>query len=259
MRKKIFQIIDDHKSKKPLNRFFHTVLFTLIIISSVVLILESVNSFHEKFTTQFYYLEIFTIVFFSIEYILRVYTCVEINKYNSPILGRLRYILTPLMLIDLLSILPMYFFLISDNFTNFYIFGIFRVLRLFKAIRYINAFRIIGNVLYVKREQLLISFTLIFFLFVFYSCVIFIVENKAQPIAFKDIPSAMWFTISTITTVGFGDVYPVTPIGKVVTGLMSMSGWLMFAIPTSILTSGFLKVMLYGKKQTCPHCGKQHD
>ncbi len=258
-RKKVFQVIDDHKSKKTLNRVFHRILFSLIILSTVNLILESIDPIYASYYEYLIFLEIFTIFFFTFEYILRVYSCVEIPKYSNPILGRLKFILTPLMIIDLASILPMYFFLYTSNTSSFYVFGAFRILRLFKAIRYINAFKIIGQVFYIKREQLLISFTIIFFVFIFYSCLIFVAENSAQPHVFKNIPAAMWYTIASITTVGYGDIVAITPLGKIVSGIMALSGWLLFAIPTSILTSGFLKVYLYGKKQTCPHCGKLHD
>lgn len=256
-RKKIFHVIDDHKSKKFLNKTFHRILFSLIILSTTNLILESIDAFQFKYWRFIFYLEVFTIVFFTIEYILRIYTCVEVAKYRNPIKGRLKYALTPLMVIDLLSILPMYFFIFTDNSSSIYIFGVFRILRLFKAIRYLNAFRIIGQVFYIKREQLLISFTFIFFTFVFLSCLIFVAESNAQPDVFKSIPSAMWYSIMTITTVGYGDIVAITPFGKILSGIMGISGWLLFAIPTSILTSGFLKINLHEKKKHCPNCGER--
>jgi voltage-gated potassium channel len=163
------------------------------------------------------------------------------------------------MLIDILSIIPFYLIIFSPNYSGFYIFSIFRVLRLFKAIRYVEAFKLIGKVFYIQREQLLVSFIFILFVFVFASSIIYIAEKDAQPDKFSDIPTAMWYTVSTITTVGYGDVYPVTVIGKVTGGLISMVGLLLFAIPTSILTSGFLKLSQQPKKQVCPHCGKTHD
>jgi voltage-gated potassium channel len=163
------------------------------------------------------------------------------------------------MLIDILSIIPFYLIVFSSNYSGFYIFSIFRVLRLFKAIRYVEAFKLIGKVFYIQREQLLVSFVFILFVFVFASSIIYIAEKDAQPDKFSDIPTAMWYTVSTITTVGYGDVYPVTVIGKVTGGLISMVGLLLFAIPTSILTSGFLKLSQQPKKQVCPHCGKTHD
>lgn len=255
----LFLIIDDHKSRRPLNRIFHGILLALIIISSLLLIVESVDSFHESYSLYLYPLEVFTMVFFSLEYILRIYTCTEISKYKQSLLGRLRYVITPLMLIDLLSIIPFYLIIFSSNYSGFYIFSIFRVLRLFKAIRYVKAFKIIGKVFYIQREQLLVSFVFIIFVFVFASSIIYIAEKDAQPEKFSDIPSAMWYTVATITTVGYGDVYPITLMGKITGGLISMTGLLLFAIPTSILTSGFLKLNKEKRKETdeitCPSCG----
>ncbi len=258
LKRELFLVLDDHKSSKPLNRMFHGILFTLIILSSLLLIVETVKSFHRAYFLYLYPLEVFTMVFFTMEYMLRVYTCTEIEAYKEPVIGRLKYIVTPLMLIDILSIIPFYLIIFSSNYSGFYIFSIFRVLRLFKAIRYVEAFKIIGRVFYIQREQLLVSFIFILFVFVFASSIIYIAEKDAQPIKFSDIPSAMWYTIATITTVGYGDVYPITVIGRITGGLISMSGLLLLAIPTSILTSGFLKINREKEskeKQTCPNCG----
>ncbi len=258
-KRKLFLVLDDHKSRKPLNRLFHGLLFALILLSSFLLIVETVGSIRHTYSTYFFALEVLTMVFFTIEYLMRVYTCTEIHGYTRPFRGRLKYIFTPLMLIDILSIIPFYLIVFSSNYSGFYIFSIFRVLRLFKAIRYVEAFKLIGKVFYIQREQLLVSFIFILFVFVFASSIIYIAEKDAQPDKFSDIPTAMWYTVSTITTVGYGDVYPVTVIGKVTGGLISMVGLLLFAIPTSILTSGFLKLSQQPKKQVCPHCGKTHD
>jgi voltage-gated potassium channel len=259
-RKAIFNVIDDHRSKKLMNKLFHGLLFFLILFSSTILFIETITPVFKKHYQLFVFIEIFTISFFTIEYLLRIYTSVEISSYKHPIFGRLKYAFTPLMIIDLLSIIPMYFFLTSMDLGSFYLFSIFRILRLFKAIRYVKAFQIIGDVFYLKREQLLISFSMIVFMFIFFSFIIFIAEKNAQPEVFKDVTSAMWLTISSITTIGYGDIYPITAIGKTICGLIGISGWLLFAIPTSILTSGFLKITINNKqKHTCPHCGKQHE
>jgi voltage-gated potassium channel len=255
-KKSVFRIIDDHKSRKPLNRVFHGILFALIILSSIVLIFETVKTIYRPYKTLFYFFEVFCMVFFSLEYILRIYSSTEIHKYNEKFKGRLKYIFTPLMLIDLLSLIPFYLIMFSSDYKGFYIFNIFRVLRLLKAIRYVDAFTVIGNVFYAKRAQLTVSFIFILFVFVFASSIIYMAEKDAQPNKFNDIPSAMWYTIATITTVGYGDVYPITNIGKVTGGLISMIGLILFAIPTSILTSGFLQVNERKDKRKCPHCGE---
>ncbi len=258
-KRKLFLVLDDHKSRKPLNRLFHGLLFTLIILSSFLLIIETVSSVSKAYSSYFFILEVLTMIFFSVEYLMRVYTCTELHSYSHPLIGRIKYIFTPLMLIDILSIIPFYLIIFSSNYSGFYIFSIFRVLRLFKAIRYVEAFKLIGKVFYIQREQLLVSFIFILFVFVFASSIIYIAEKDAQPNKFSDIPTAMWYTVATITTVGYGDVYPITVIGKITGGLISMTGLLLFAIPTSILTSGFLKLSQQNKKQICPHCGKSHD
>lgn len=255
IKSRIFRVIDDHTSKRLPNRLFHTILFALILLSSSLLILETVKDIYGSYKSLFLALELFTMIFFTAEYLLRIYTCTELKEYRHPFIGRLSYVFTPLMLIDLLSVIPFYMILFSSEYSGFYLFSIFRVLRLLKAIRYVNAFRIIGEVFYLKRAQLFVSFIFILFVFVFASSIIYIAEKNAQPDKFSNIPAAMWYTIATITTVGYGDIYPITVIGKVTGGLISMMGLILFAIPTSILTSGFLKVNQQKKEEKCPHCG----
>jgi voltage-gated potassium channel len=258
-KQEVFKVIDDHRSNRPLNRIFHGLLFALIIASSIILVIESVKDIYRPYKSLFIVLEIFTMAFFSIEYILRLYTCTEVDGFKHPITGRIKYIFTPLMMIDMFSIIPFYLLLFSSDYSGFYIFSIFRVLRLFKAIRYVNAFSIIGKVFWIKREQLLVSFIFILFVFVFASSIIYIAEKNAQPEKFRNIPTAMWFTIATITTVGYGDIYPITVTGKITAGFISILGLILFAIPTSILTSGFLKINEYKKFRKCPHCGNKID
>jgi voltage-gated potassium channel len=257
LKHRIFKVIDDHSNKQPLNRLFHGLLFSLIILSSLFLIFETVKPIASRFSILFIVFEWITVVFFTLEYVLRVYTCTELHAYQHGVLGRLKFVLTPLMLIDLLSIIPLYLLLFKSDYSGFYLFNIFRIIRLFKAIRYINAFKMVGAVFYHKKDQLLVSLVFISFAFVFLSSMIYIAEKDAQPIKFPDIPSSMWFTISTITSVGFGDVYPITTFGKFVAGIISISGLILFAIPMSILTSGFLKISNPEERKSCPHCGKK--
>jgi voltage-gated potassium channel len=257
LKRRIFKVIDDHKSRKPLNRLFHSILFALILLSSLLLIIESVEPLYLRYKPVLFAMEMFTMVFFTMEYLLRVYTCTELSGFQHPLSGRISYVFTPLMIIDILSIIPFYLILFSSHYSGFYLFSVFRVLRLLKAIRYVNAFKVIGQVFYIKREQLLVSFIFILFVFVFASSIIYLAERDAQPEKFKDIPAAMWYTIVTITTVGYGDIYPITSIGKITGGLISAMGLILFAIPTSILTSGFLKVNEKSDGKHCPHCGKE--
>ena len=238
---RIFKVIDNHTSKNPWNRLFHGLLFSLIIISSLFLIFETVKPIANRFSSVFLLLEWVT----------------ELHAFHKPLFGRIKFVLTPLMLIDLLSIIPLYLLLFKSDYSGFYLFNIFRVLRLFKAIRYIDAFKVVGAVFYYKKDQLLVSLVFISFAFVFLSSMMYIAEKDAQPLKFPDIPSAMWFTISTITSVGFGDVYPITSFGKLIAGVTSISGLILFAIPMSILTSGFLKISNPQERTTCPHCGKK--
>jgi voltage-gated potassium channel len=138
---------------------------------------------------------------------------------------------------------------------------IFRLLRIFRLAKYIKALQIIKNVLKQKREELFISLVFVTFMLVMASCLIYYVENEAQPEAFSSIPAAMWWGAATLTTVGYGDIYPVTPLGRFLGSIIALLGVGLFALPTGILASGFSEQMSRKDKKkhedTCPTCGQK--
>ena len=119
----------------------------------------------------------------------------------------------------------------------------------------------IGNVIRAKKEELLISVFVMVILLVFCSSLMYIIENEAQPEAFPSIPSAMWWGVTTLTTVSYGDVYPITILGKFLGAIIALLGIGMFALPTGILASGFAEeIQKKGKEMIiCPHCGKKFE
>jgi voltage-gated potassium channel len=137
---------------------------------------------------------------------------------------------------------------------------IFRLLRLLKLGRYHSSLGLLGKVLKNRREELTISLVLVLMLVVVASTLMYALEHQAQPKAFSSIPAAMWWGVVTMTTVGYGDVYPVTAAGKLVAGLSLLLGVGLFALPAGILASGFSEEL--GRERpmpVCPHCGKPLD
>jgi voltage-gated potassium channel len=134
--------------------------------------------------------------------------------------------------------------------------------RMFKIARYLHALTIFRRVLKDRKEQLVLSFIFILFVLVVISFVMFYAENEAQPEKFSSIPATMWWGIATLTTVGYGDVVPITSLGKFLGGVFAIAGVGLLALPAGILSSGFFE-MLHDKgssaKSTnvCPHCGKE--
>jgi voltage-gated potassium channel len=185
---------------------------------------------------------------------------VENPRYHRPILGRLRYMLSPLAIIDLLAIVPFYLrvWLTVGRF-DLRALRTVRLLWLFRIVkltRYSRALNLIGRVIKDRRAELAVAVSAMVIVMVLSSVLLYYVEQPAQPEAFGTIPDAMWWAVMTLTTVGYGDVVPVTPIGRFLGGLVAMLGIAMFALPTSILGAGLVE---HHKKtiRHCPHCGEK--
>ena len=212
----------------------------------------------------FSYFEVVSVIIFSIEYLLRVWSCTTNNKYKHPLWGRIKFIFSPFALVDLFAILPFYLPMIFPFDLRFIrIIRLLRIFRLFKVGRYSEELKIFGRVLKSKKEELIITLFIGFILLILSASLMFFVENPVQPESFPNIPASIWWAITTLTTVSYGDVYPVTTLGKIIAGIISILGIGMFALPAGILSSGFLeeikKKRTKKKIKVCPYCGKQID
>jgi voltage-gated potassium channel len=132
-----------------------------------------------------------------------------------------------------------------------------RIVRVAKLGRYSESIQVLGRVFAAKKEQLLSTLFILLMLLVISSCLMYDAERQAQPDRFSSIPAAMWWAVTTLTTVGYGDVCPVTPGGKVIASVIAILGIGMFALPTAILGSGFLEEIAPKKPAKCPHCGNE--
>jgi voltage-gated potassium channel len=204
---------------------------------------------------------LFSVLFFTVEYGLRVWVCVETDRYRHWFWGRLRYVVSTSSIIDLLAIFPFYFSLFATDLAVVRILRLFRMLRLFRFSRYSHAFRVIQRAVADRKEELVLSMVFVSFMLLIVSSVMYYVEHPAQPDVFSSIPATMWWAVSAMTTVGYGDMHPVTPLGKFLGGLAAIMGILLFALPTGILTSGFLEQLRTARGadrvRRCPHCGKE--
>lgn len=216
-------------------------LIVLISLNVVAIILESIASLSEEFEQQFGMFELISVAIFTLEYLARVWVSVESKngKFRRPILGRIRYMLTPLALIDLMVILPFYLSFIIG--IDLRILRILRLLRILKLTRYSGAWATFTAVLHGQRRTLFMSAFLMFILLILSASLMYAIEHEAQPNAFADIPSAMWWSLVTLTTVGYGDVTPVTDYGKILGGIVTILGLAMYALPAAILASGFMQ------------------
>jgi voltage-gated potassium channel len=237
--------------------FIDGFIISLILLNVAAIILESIPSLNARYGTYFTNFEIFSVVVFTIEYFLRIWTIVEVPKYSHPIHGRIRYFFTASAIIDLLAIIPFYFIFLPVDLRFLRGLRAIRLFRIFKLARYVHALKVFNIVIYQRKEQLILSFVFIMVMLVTASSLMFYIENEAQPESFVSIPSTMWWGIATITTVGYGDMYPMTSLGRFLGGIIAITGIAMFALPAGIISSGLTEFLQTSKKdKKCPHCGE---
>ena len=239
-KRRIFETLEKGQGDDTLSKRFDIFILILILLNVIAVIFETVKSVHSRFGDFFYYFEIFSIIIFSIEYLGRVWTCTYYEKYQHPFWGRVKFIFSFAGLVDLLAILPFYLplvFVIDGR--SLRMLRLFRVLRIFKLGRYSTAFNLIIKVVTRRREELIITLTIVLVMLILASSMMYYLENEAQPKNFSSIPKTMWWGVATLTTVGYGDVYPITPIGKVLGAFIAILGVGIFALPAGIIAAGF--------------------
>jgi voltage-gated potassium channel len=257
------EIVGDKNWDKLINVF----IIILIILNIIAVMLETVASFHDEPNEVrfFKYFDRISVYIFSIEYVLRVWSSNHEEKYKHPIWGRLKYMVSRGALIDLIAILPFYLHAIFKfDLRILRILRLLRFFRLFRLTAYTKSSHLIINVFKKRINELSISLVLVLFLIIVSSCVIYFAEHL-HPVnkdRFTSIPATLWWSIVTLTTTGYGDMYPMTTIGKILASIIMLSGVAFFAIPAGILSAGFLEEFRKHKAtthHTCPHCGKHFE
>ena len=255
--------------------WFDLSLAVLIVLNVVAVMLETVASLEQRYHHLFAAFEVFSVVVFTIEYVLRLWACTVDPEFAHPVRGRLRYATRPLAIVDLLAILPslLPFFWVDFRFIR--VLRLMRLLRVLKLGHYSEAVTLLGNVLRSRSPELAVMLIVLCMLLVLSSGAMFYAENEQQPDTFSSIPASMWWAVITLTTIGYGDAYPVTAVGKVIGGVIAVMGIGIVALPTAIIATGFAEEVQkrrkarhdakHGLKPTegshpggaaCPHCGK---
>jgi voltage-gated potassium channel len=260
LRKKTNDILEIKFShKRGFSFYFNLALSLLIFLNTLAIIVHTLPEVKASYGYAFRQFEVFSVVIFSIEYLLRVWSCIERPEYKHPFLGRLKFIFSPWGIIDFLAIFPFYASLLALDLSFIRTLRLLRIVRLFRFSRYFKALRVIQTVVQDKKEELVLSFSFILFLLLITSSIVFYIENPAQPDVYRSIPDSLWWGVNAMTTVGYGDMHPITPLGKLFGGLLAIAGVAFFALPTGILASGFAELIRKGKTHkivTCPHCKK---
>lgn len=236
LRKTIYLKLDPDEKSDWVSKYLNWFLIALIAINVLAVILETVGSIEARYRAVFWVIEFLSVAVFSIEYALRVWTCVDDPRFSEEAHPRLSYILSPLALIDLVAILPFYLGFLLQIDLRFL--RVLRLLRILKLTRYSSAMSMLLDVFREEANSFFAGFFILVVLLILASSGAYLAEHQVQPDKFGSIPAAMWWAMATLTTVGYGDVTPITPVGQVFGSLVAVVGIGMAALPAGILASG---------------------
>ena len=260
---KVYEILKSPPSHdNPRGQAVASVLILLIFLNVIAAVLETDAGIYQQYGRILDTFAFFSVVVFVVEYILRVWCCTEDPRYHAPVTGRLRYMATPLALIDIVVILPFLMLPFLGAFPRlFWMVRFSRIFWILKIGHYSQALKTFARVLKAKKGEIFIAFFAILVLLILASALEFLAENQAQPTKFSSVIATLWWGVETLATIGYGDMVPVTPVGKLLAGFVALLGIGLFALPAGILASGFVEALHKTeddkqRSDTCPHCGK---
>ncbi len=256
---RVYDILVETEDNELIDKIVAALLMLLILLSVVTVILETVDEYDAAYGSLFHSIEIVSVAIFTVEYLLRLWIAPLDPKYAGRF-GRLRYAVSLLAIIDLIAILPTLvgLFVPMDLMLLRFI-RTFRLFRLIKMSRYVKSMNMLDDAILAKKEELLVSMAMIGILLLFSSSLMYLVEHDVQPDKFPSIPASLWWGVVTLTSVGYGDTYPITPLGKFLGGITAFLGVALFALPTGIFAAGFADELAKRRREAgeccCPNCG----
>lgn len=245
-RKRLWHIVDQAPPGSPIertSRVFDLTIIALILINAAAFIVSTMQNVYDAMPWLFDWIEYVSVGVFALEYLARLTLCTEHPKYTRPVTGRLRFALRPMMVIDLLAILPVLLPFVGVDLRTLRLLRLMRLARIVKLGRYTTALHTVGRVIRDKREELVISVALMLVMLIVSATAMYYAENDAQPDAFSSVPESLWWAVATLTTVGYGDVYPITNLGKFIAAIIALLGIGLVAMPTGILAAGFSEAL----------------
>ena len=282
LRRRTYEVLEKAGADDRLSAVVDIALIVVIVANMAAVVLESFDGLYDRFTTWFTILELVSVALFTVELVLRLWTCDFLRPRSSPLGAAARFLVSPIGIIDLLAILPFYLpFLIPVDLRVVRVLRLVRFLRLLKLTRYTRSVMTMGAVVRERRHELLVAVFLTALLLMVASTLMYYLESQVQPEAFPNILSSMWWAVATLTTIGYGDVFPVTSWGRLLSGIIAILGIGLVALPTAIISSGFVEALARTKAEggdaaatregeapapprarggaVCPHCGQPLD
>ena len=239
---RLFKMVSVGVVDDPINQAYDIISTAALVINLAATFLNTFNGISENYGGILNTVESVTVAFFAIDYVLRIITANQLYPDLNAPRSILKYVTSFAGIIDLLSFIPYYMpFFFPAGAAVFKMFRVARIMRLFRINAYYDSLNAITDVITSKKQQLLSSLFVIFVLMLASSMCMYSLENKAQPEVFSNAFSGIWWSASTLLTVGYGDIYPVTTAGKIFGILITCLGVGMVAIPTGIISAGFVE------------------
>jgi len=241
LRRWLYEILDQGTIGSPIGRRVNRGIVLVVVISLVSISLESVPELAARYWFWFRAIEIVATLIFTLEYALRLWGAAENPRYGRHRAARINFIKSPLGIIDLIALLPLWLTFVMSLDVRFLL--VLRAFRLFKLARYSPAMRSLLDALYAERRALMGCLVILLGAALFSAAVMHLVEGNVQPDKFGTIPDAMWWAIVTLSTIGYGDVVPVTPLGRLIGTVTIVAGLIMIALPVGVIASAFANVV----------------
>jgi voltage-gated potassium channel len=265
IRYRAYEIIENTRDDDMVSTVVNRIIIVLIVLNIVSIIVESFENLNGGVSAVLRIFEYLSVAVFTLEYLTRLWTAVD--RFSESKHPYLKYVISPMAVLDLLAIAPFYLPLILHFDLRFLrVLRLFRLLRVFKLNRYSDSLNLIGRVIRKEKSKLLMTGFVIVVMIILASSVMYYFENAVQPEKFPNIIATLWWAISTLTTVGYGDVYPITYIGKALSSVFAILGVGLVALPSGIICTGMINEIEEDgngvKKQKdeqvviCPHCGE---
>lgn len=274
LKRRTWEILEVARPGDRSSWIFDVLIRLLIAANVLVVVLETVPEIAAFAGEWLRVFDLSSVMIFTIEYVGRIWSCTADERYPEPVAGRVRFAVTPLALIDLFAVLPFWLPITGLDLRILRGVRLFRIFRILKIARYSKALQTFGRVFRGQSEELILTFALVAFLVLIASSLLYFVENPVQPDVFSSVPAAMWWGVVTLTTVGYGDVYPISVLGRLFAGVFALSAVLFIALPTAILGAAFVEELQRERAQReapearrpeeaaaalCPHCGRPVD
>lgn len=261
LQQRLFEVLESPPSGDKISRAVNRVLLWLIVANIAAVVLESVGTLQTRYQVAFQVFERASLALFVLEYLSRIWVSICCERFSHPITGRLKYICSPLALIDLAAILPSLVTGFAFDFRFLRALRVLRMVRIWKLARYSRSLQIVRSVLKETANQMTAVAAILAVIIIVSAGLMYAVEHPAQPEAFSSVLASMWWTLETLTMINYGDMAPITPLGKFLGVMIGLIGVGMFAMPAGILAGAFIDELKKRSqdKRCCPSCGASVD